>query len=82
MTKAHSVWWLLNRMGDWKIFNVAAQLKEKGIYDPDNVEIVSMELPEPSSEPLPDIEEILKLKETPKKVRSQRPPALPAEDRQ
>ena len=39
MTKAHSVWWLLNRMGDWKDFNVAAQLKEKGIYDPDNVEI-------------------------------------------
>ena len=29
MTKAHSFWWLLNRMGDWKNFNVAGQLKEK-----------------------------------------------------
>ena len=67
MTKAHSVWWLLNRMGDWKIFNVADQLKEKNIYDPDNVEIISMELPEPSNEPLPDIQEILKLKGDPEK---------------
>jgi len=49
-------------MGVWKDFNVAAQLKEKSIYDPDNVEIVSMVLSEPSNDSLPDIQEVLKLK--------------------
>jgi putative membrane-bound dehydrogenase-like protein len=39
--KAEAIWWLLNRKGgQWKDHDLDAALKERGIYNPDNVEIL------------------------------------------
>lgn len=63
MVKAHAVWWLLNRKGSlWAKYNLDATLKEHGIYDPDSVQVVPMQIPEAPASQLPSIEEILKLK--------------------
>ena len=63
MVKAHAVWWLLNRKGSlWADYNLDAALKEQGIYDPDSVQVVPMQIPEAPASQLPAIEDILKLK--------------------
>ena len=63
-------WWLLNRKGnDWKPFDVEAGMKALGLYDPDKVKLVAVEMPPmPANAPkLPPVAEIMKLKGDPKK---------------
>ena len=63
-------WWLLNRKGnDWKPFDVEAGMKALGLYDPDKVKLVAVEMPAmPENAPkLPPVAEIMKLKGDPKK---------------
>ena len=63
-------WWLLNRKGnDWKSFDVEAGMKALGLYDPDKVKLVAVEMPPmPENAPkLPSVAEIMKLKGDPKK---------------
>jgi putative heme-binding domain-containing protein len=44
--KAEAVWWLLNRKdSQWKEFGVNTELKSRGIYDPDNVELIEATIP-------------------------------------
>ncbi len=63
MVQAHAVWWLLNRKGSlWADYHLDAVLKEKGIYDPESVVVVPMQVPEAPETKLPPIEDILKLK--------------------
>ncbi|MSU35724.1 MAG: c-type cytochrome [Pedosphaera sp.] len=57
-------WWLLNRKGnDWQAYDVEGGMKALGIYDPDKVELVGVEMPpEKADAPaLPSVAEILKL---------------------
>ncbi|MDG1891818.1 MAG: c-type cytochrome [Verrucomicrobiota bacterium] len=68
MVRAHAVWWLLNRKGSlWRDYKLDGVLKERGIYDPESIQLVGMEVPEPSESKLPPIEEILQLKGDPEK---------------
>ncbi|MDB6075625.1 MAG: hypothetical protein JWO89_3265, partial [Verrucomicrobiaceae bacterium] len=58
-------WWLLNRKGnDWRNFDVEAGMKALGLYDPEKVKLVAVEMPAmPEGAPkLPSVAEILKLK--------------------
>jgi putative membrane-bound dehydrogenase-like protein len=58
-------WWLLNRKGnDWKAFDVEAGMKALGIYDPEKVKLVAVEMPPvPANAPkLPPVADIVKLK--------------------
>ena len=61
--------WLLSRAwGEWSQFKLEPKLKELGIYDPDNVNIVEMILPKPPKQSeLPDIADILQLMGDPAK---------------
>ena len=44
--KAEALWWLLNRKdSSWQEFGVNAALKARGIYDPDNVELIEALVP-------------------------------------
>lgn len=57
-------WWLLNRKGnDWKSYDVEAGMKALGLYDPDKVKLVAVEMPAPMTEgaPFPPPAEIAKL---------------------
>lgn len=41
-----AMWWLLNRKGnDWKAYDVEGGMKALGIYDPDKVKLVAVEMP-------------------------------------
>ncbi|MDB6140534.1 MAG: hypothetical protein JWO94_3606 [Verrucomicrobiaceae bacterium] len=63
-------WWLLNRKGnDWKPFDVEAGMKALGLYDPDKVKLIAVEMPPmPADAPkLPTVAEIVKLQGDPKK---------------
>jgi putative membrane-bound dehydrogenase-like protein len=58
---AQATWWLFNRKdNDWKEFDLAAQMKSSGLYDPDTVTLVAAVSPEPPPGPskLPPIAEI------------------------
>jgi putative heme-binding domain-containing protein len=60
-----ALWWLLNRKGnDWKTYNVEDGMKALGIYDPDKVQLVAVEMPPvpANAAPLPAVSEIAKLK--------------------
>ncbi|MEO6787496.1 MAG: PVC-type heme-binding CxxCH protein, partial [Chthoniobacteraceae bacterium] len=62
-------WRLLNRKGnDWKPYDVEGGMKALGIYDPDKVKLISVEMPPiPKDAPkLPSFTEIAKLKGDPK----------------
>lgn len=60
--KSDAVWWLLNRKDDqWKEAGLAERLKRDGIYDPDKVQLVEMQVPPQSSSHLPPESDILKL---------------------
>ncbi|MDA7915922.1 NPCBM/NEW2 domain-containing protein [Verrucomicrobia bacterium] len=63
----HATWWLLNRgMDDWVPYGAAKLLKDKGIYDPDNVDIQAITVPvQPVGSKLPPITEIAKMKGDP-----------------
>ena len=42
-----ALWWLLNKKDSaWKDHGVAAALKEKGLYDPETIQLTAMTLPE------------------------------------
>lgn len=53
--RAEALWWLLHKKdSQWKDHGLAAALKERGIYDPDKIELTSIVVPEPPkiSQPL------------------------------
>ena len=46
LVKAEALWWLLNRKDStWKETGLKAALKERGIYDPDNVTLIETTIP-------------------------------------
>lgn len=46
LVKAEALWWLLNRKDStWKETGLNAALKERGIYDPDNVTLIETTIP-------------------------------------
>ena len=60
--KADAIWWLMNKKNnDWKEFGLESALKERGIYDPDSVELFAIMTPEPPDSKLPPVADILKL---------------------
>ena len=61
--KSDAVWWLLNRKDDqWKEAGLAERLKRDGIYDPDKVQIVDLQVPPQPPSRLPPVGDILKLR--------------------
>jgi len=61
--KSEAVWWLLNRKDDqWKGAGLAERLKRDGIYDPEKVQLVAMQVPPQPESRLPPLGEILQLK--------------------
>lgn len=64
MVKAEALWWLLNRKDNqWKPHNLGPILKERGIYDPEKVELVAIATPEPpKTSSLPPIATIVAMK--------------------
>ena len=61
--KADAIWWLLNQKDiRWKGFGLAEILKQKGIYDPDNIELISATIAPAEKTTQPPASEILKLK--------------------
>jgi putative membrane-bound dehydrogenase-like protein len=59
-----ALWWLFNRKdNDWKEFGVTETMKQRGLYDPDKVQLVSVEMPAepPGPSKLPSVAEIAKL---------------------
>ena len=60
-----AMWWLLNRKGnDWREFDIEGGLKALGLYDPEKVKLIPVEMPPvPKDAPkLPPFAEIAKLK--------------------
>jgi len=64
LVQEQAFWWLLNyRKERWLDANVDAELKARGLYDPETVEIVASPLPEPLAEKkMPPVSEIALLK--------------------
>lgn len=61
--KSDAVWWLLNRKDDqWKQAGLAERLKRDGIYDPDKVQLVGIQVPPQPPARLPPVSDILRLK--------------------
>ena len=59
-----AMWWLLNRKGnDWRAYDIEGGMKALGLYDPDKVKLIAVEMPpETTAMPkLPPVAEILKL---------------------
>ena len=60
--QAEAMWWLLNRKDSlWKEHGINEELKRRGLFDPEKVELVSITVPEPE-EPKLTVEAVLKLK--------------------
>ncbi|HRI13995.1 MAG TPA: c-type cytochrome, partial [Verrucomicrobiota bacterium] len=48
--RAEALWWLLNRKDStWREFGVNEALKARGVYDPDNVELIEATIPVPEA---------------------------------
>lgn len=48
--RAEAIWWLLNQSNHhWNGFGIPAALKDRGIYDPDTVQIIPVITPPPSA---------------------------------
>ncbi len=63
--KTDATGWLMNRANnDWKEHGLMAELKKRGIYDPDKVEVQEIITPDPKTLPnkLPSVEKIMELK--------------------
>lgn len=62
--KAQAAYWLLKRgTGSWAKFNIKAELKSRGIYDPEKIVVTEVIVPAPAKESkLPSVADILKLK--------------------
>lgn len=60
--QADAFWWLLNRKdSEWKAYRLNAELKKRGIYDPDDVQLISSSMPLPALDQAPSIESALQL---------------------
>ena len=62
--KSDAVWWLINRSTNhWKNYNLNASLKERGIYDPDKIEVQEILSADPADGPenTLSVAEVLKL---------------------
>jgi len=60
--QAEAMWWLLNRKDSlWKEHGINEELKRRGLFDPDKVELTSITVPEPPESKL-TVEDVLKLK--------------------
>ena len=58
---ATALWWLLNKKDNaWKGHGVAAALKEKGLYDPEAIQLTAISLPDPPPATF-SVEDVLKL---------------------
>jgi putative heme-binding domain-containing protein len=64
LVKVEAIWWLLNRKdNDWAGHGLANALKTRGIYDPDNIELTAVVVPEPPKVSQPfSLADIAKLK--------------------
>lgn len=58
-----AMWWLFSRKNNlWSDYGVDDAMRERGVYDPQDVKLMAVESPEPPAETkLPPIEEILAL---------------------
>ena len=62
---ASALWWLLNRKNnDWQHFEIASELKARGIYDPSGLKLVPVEMPPAvaTASSIPSVREILELR--------------------
>jgi len=60
--KAEAARWLLrNGNGEWKNYNIAEELKKRGIYDPSKIVVTPVTAPKPET-PKFSVEDVLKLK--------------------
>lgn len=60
--KAEAARWLLrNGNGEWKKYNIAEELKKRGIYDPSKIVVTPVTAPKPET-PKFSVEDVLKLK--------------------
>jgi len=61
--RAHALWWVLNyKDSRWKEFGLNAELKSRGLYDPEKVGIAPMIIPPQEPTKLPPVAEIALLK--------------------
>lgn len=59
---ADIMWWLVNRStNEWSSFNIAAELKKQGIFDPEATKLVTIETP-PAIPSTITVQEVMKLK--------------------
>ncbi len=62
MVKSHAMWWLLNYKDlNWATVGVDAQLKQRGIYNPDTASVAPSVVPEPTETKLPPAAQIVRL---------------------
>jgi putative membrane-bound dehydrogenase-like protein len=62
--KADAMWWLVKRSTDeWSHFDIAAELKKQGIFDPDQAKLVSITVPPaPPADKIPAVADVMQLK--------------------
>jgi putative membrane-bound dehydrogenase-like protein len=68
-----ALWWLLNRKtNDWAGHGLDAKLKTAGLYDPDNIQLVAVQLPPavPNPQALPSPSEIARINGDPVRGKS------------
>lgn len=62
-TKADASYWLLrNGHGEWRSYNIAGELKNRGIYDPSKIKPVAVTVPAPNGKPSYTVEDVMALK--------------------
>ncbi len=62
LTKAEAAYWLLrNGLGEWKQYNVAAELKQRAIYDPSTITAVPVTVPAPAGKAKYSVNDVLAL---------------------
>lgn len=60
--RAVAMEWLFRRgTGEWQKHNVLSELKKRGIYDPESIEVTSVTVPAPSKEKTYTVEDVLAL---------------------
>lgn len=60
--QAEAMWWLLNRKdGAWKSYGLNQALKDRGLYDPEKIEITEIQVPVPAPSKL-SVDQIMKIK--------------------
>lgn len=63
LTKADATYWLLrNGLGEWKPYNIAAELKKRDIYNPDKIKATPVTVPAPNKKPKFSVKDVLALK--------------------